>query len=352
MKKIAVSPPSGMTFDTLFAKECPWYAPGTADRWEYLLREQLALSGYKLCSAEQMLDASVIAIIHWSDISFSLLKQYPEKRHIYYGPEPHIVRPYHTHRGLRYLSRLMDQCITSYEMNVDRERGLSCIPGAYNYEVSFSAALPYAERPFLLATVSADKNAKDPKELYSQRRAVIDWFEENAPGEFHFWGAGWRESYRRYHTYGGQADCKLTCLSQAKFALCFENVKETMGCISEKLFDAMFAETVPIYWGADNITDYVPADCFIDYRTLKSPENLYAYLNSMHDETYQAYRQNIKAYLASDATQKLSYVRMGEALISSVESEKRAHPTALDVLIFKANLYAPVVWEKLHRLFR
>ena len=36
--------------------------------------------------------------------------------------------------------------------------------------------------------------------------------------------------------------------------------------MTEKLFDCFFSGTVPVYWGAPDVFDWVPADCFIDMR--------------------------------------------------------------------------------------
>ena len=279
MKKIAVFPPSGMTFDTLFAKDCPWYAPGIADRYEYLMRKQFAHDGYELCPAEQSLDESIIAIIHWSNISVSLLKKYPERIHIYYAYEPHFSRLYNTRIGLWQLSHLMDYSISLYENARNLKRGVYALPSVYNFNVNTSSVISQQPK-FLLATVSADKSASVRGELYSQRRAVIDWFEKNAPEEFRFWGENWRERYQHYKTYGGKASCKLTCLSQARFALCFENIRDQAGFITEKLYDGMFSGAIPVYWGAKNIADHIPTNCFIDYRKFENPEKLYTYLKS------------------------------------------------------------------------
>lgn len=41
------------------------------------------------------------------------------------------------------------------------------------------------------------------------------------------------------------------------------------GYITEKIFDCFFPGVIPIYWGAENVTDYIPQDTFIDRRNLK-----------------------------------------------------------------------------------
>ena len=351
-KKIAVYPPPGMTFESLFAKDCPWYAPGVADRYEYLMRKQFSADGYELCSADsgdRPLDASVVAIIHWSSINISLLKRYPDKIHIYYVFEPHINRPYNTKMGICQLSHLMDYSISLYENVENPTRGIYSISTIYNFEINFSRADSNSPQ-YLLATVSADKSALTKGELYSQRRAVIDWFEENAPDEFRFWGAGWRERYQHFKTYGGQAECKLTCLSQAKFALCFENIRDQTGYITEKLFDGMNSGAITVYWGAKNITDHIPADCFIDYRSLQTPEKLYQYLHSLSDNEINSYRERIRNWLSSTSPEQFSYQRWVERTEMVIEQGKRAKPSALHYVLYYIQLYIPVVRNKLHRL--
>ena len=40
-------------------------------------------------------------------------------------------------------------------------------------------------------------------------------------------------------------------------------------------FDAFVAGNIPIYWGADDIEDYIPKNCFIDRRNFSNHEKLY-----------------------------------------------------------------------------
>lgn len=60
------------------------------------------------------------------------------------------------------------------------------------------------------------------------------------------------------------------------------------------------AGNVPIYWGATNVADYIPKECFIDQRDFASMEELYAYLKQMPKEEYAIYIDNIRSFLSSD----------------------------------------------------
>jgi hypothetical protein len=97
----------------------------------------------------------------------------------------------------------------------------------------------------------------------------------------------------------GAARSKSTTLAQFRFALCFEN-SVLKGWMTEKLFDCFFAGTVPVYWGAPDVLDWVPADCFIDMRKFKDFAGLRAFLHSLTPADEQCYREAARKYLVSD----------------------------------------------------
>jgi len=55
----------------------------------------------------------------------------------------------------------------------------------------------------------------------------------------------------------------------------------------------------PIYWGAPNITDRIPAECFIDMRRFSNYQDLRAYLKSLDENAIRTYRQNARDFLSS-----------------------------------------------------
>ncbi len=71
----------------------------------------------------------------------------------------------------------------------------------------------------------------------------------------------------------------------------------TSGYITEKIWDSFKAKTVPIYWGASNIEDYVPKNCYIDYRDFLDFEKLYTFLSNMTEIEYNTYIGNIESFL-------------------------------------------------------
>ena len=99
--------------------------------------------------------------------------------------------------------------------------------------------------------------------------------------------------------YKGPAISKAQTLGEYTFALCFENAV-IKGWITEKVFDCFFAGTVPIYWGAPDITNYVPENCFIDMRRFANYEELRTFLRSLEPKDILQFKENAKTFLASD----------------------------------------------------
>ena len=121
--------------------------------------------------------------------------------------------------------------------------------------------VPFHEKK-LCTLIGANKNFSHPFELYSKRREAIAFFESHAPQDFDFYGYGW--DARRYKTFRGSVKSKTETFRKYKFSICYENLTNIKGWITEKIFGSFVAGCVPIYWGATNIGDFVPAKCFID----------------------------------------------------------------------------------------
>jgi hypothetical protein len=97
----------------------------------------------------------------------------------------------------------------------------------------------------------------------------------------------------------GTAGSKSRTFSQYRFALCFEN-SVLKGWMTEKLFDSFFAGTIPVYWGAPDVYDWVPADCFIDMTRFRDFAELRRFLHALTKADEDRYREAARAYLASD----------------------------------------------------
>lgn len=153
----------------------------------------------------------------------------------------------------------------------------------------------------LCTMIAGNKDFRHPNAIYSERRKVIEFYEKNHPDQFDLYGTDWR-----CKSYKGTVPHKAPVLKKYKFSYCYENTWKQKGYVTEKIFDCLVAGCVPIYLGADNITSYVPKECFVDRRDFSSDEELYQFISSMDRETYEGYIEAILKYLSSPEVQKFS----------------------------------------------
>jgi hypothetical protein len=159
--------------------------------------------------------------------------------------------------------------------------------------------VPFSERK-LIVNISGRKTSPHERELYSARLAMIRYLESVRPMDFDLFGPGWEAERPALTCYRGLVKHKWDIYPNYRFGLCFENIRDEDGYITEKIFDCMRAKCVPIYWGAGNITDYVDSAAFIDRRNFDSNQTLVDFLTGMGDEQYKSYRRAADAFLASE----------------------------------------------------
>jgi hypothetical protein len=207
-----------------------------------------------------------------------------------------------------------------------------------------------SERKFLVM-INANKLPRvDYEELYTERLRALTYFASvNAIDLF---GGGWNRASNRVGksripatlkslyldakglwqrvrpdplleaartVYRGRAASKSSTLSEYTFAICFENMI-LEGWITEKIFDCFFVGTIPVYWGAPEIAELVPPECFIDMRNFTSYEDLHRYLRGLTSSQITEFRNCARNFLESDdydPFRKSTFARIFENLITS-----------------------------------
>ncbi|MCK5632135.1 hypothetical protein KAH94_00120 [bacterium] len=220
------------------------------------------------------------------------LQEYPKEKRILVLWEGPVVRPNDYKK--EYLN-IFSKIYTWNDSFIDNEKYFK-----FNYTRPYFSVAPHDfsfEQKKLCTMINYNKNSKHHLSLYGQRREVIEFFENQYQDDFDLYGRGWKSC--GYENYKGSVDSKTECIKQYRFCFTYENARDISGYITEKLFDVMVAGSVPVYWGANNITDYVPKNCFIDRRDFEDNDQLYQYLKTMNEQEYQEYTGNIKKYLAS-----------------------------------------------------
>lgn len=217
----------------------------------------------------------------------------------------------------------------------------------FNYAFTIPASIPKSfDKEHLCCLIVGNKSSTHPDELYSERRAAIRWFEQHHPDAFTLFGTRWDEytftgpkilrAFNRiafvklsmyklfgdvYPSYKGKVVSKHATMRSYKFAIAYENIKDQEGYITEKIFDTFFAGCVPIYLGANNITDYVPKQCFIDKRDYESYEELYMYISTMDEKRYLEYLESIETFLNSSDADPFRAETFAKTIIDTVVKE-------------------------------
>jgi len=167
------------------------------------------------------------------------------------------------------------------------------------------------------------------RELFTERVRAVEFFERY--GEIDLYGVGWNDppmrvgrtwvpwtirsllngAQRRWdrirpdpmlraarRVYRGRLETKNDTLAGYRFALCFENTI-LKGWLTEKVFECFLVGTVPIYWGATDVHELIPPDCYIDMRHFSGYEDLRAFLKSLPPDSIRAYRENARDFIRS-----------------------------------------------------
>tara|TARA_R110001632_G_scaffold60284_2_gene146332 strand:+ start:103572 stop:104576 length:1005 start_codon:yes stop_codon:yes gene_type:complete len=219
----------------------------------------------------------------------------------------------------------------------------SIVDGIKYFKINFCAELPktirkdITHKKKLCTLISGNKRTSHPLELYSKRIEAIRWFEKNHLSEFDLYGVGWNEFIfsgpkiiralnkikffkkifsPKFPSYKGKVEQKKSTLENYRFSICYENARDIPGYITEKIFDCFFAGCIPVYWGANNIADHIPKECFVDKRDFLSYEAMYDYLVSMSDNEYLERLVSIENFLNSNDANTFSAQFFSDVIVN------------------------------------
>lgn len=214
------------------------------------------------------------------------------------------------------------------------------------------------DRDFLVMINSNKLPRLYDRELYTERVRAVEHFHRF--GEIDLYGPNWDKSPRRLgktwmpgfvrmalqrlsdlryrlwrppeyaaaaEAHRGFAESKPETLSRYDFALCFENMV-LEGWITEKLFDCLFVGTVPVYWGAPDIEEWVPRDCFVDMREFADYAELRSHLRGLTATELERYREAGKSYLESDRFDPFRTSTFVDRLVGVVEEDTATRASA------------------------
>jgi alpha(1,3/1,4) fucosyltransferase len=283
--------------------------------YDVALKNELAKYDIDLSTEDINKAEEADAVIYTFVPKYNISKNHQQKKYLLII-EPPVVLPTNwdkkNHTGY-------DRVFTWNESLVDNQRyfllrlgfNLKFDPGDKNFK----------DRKLCTMIAGYKYFCNHPRELYTKRNDAVKWFTRFHPTEFEYYGKNWpdylssprfnkifriipssikRIFFLRNTTYRGVLATKHTSLQRYRFSICYENMCDVPGYVTEKIFDSFAAGCIPIYWGASNIKELIPADCFIDRRDFKTYEDLYDYIKKIDTRQYLDYLDNIKKYLNSE----------------------------------------------------
>lgn len=292
-----------------------------------MLKQSLNDKGHICHTLDQYHRADVDVLIFSSRFDSQLreallyIRKNPRIKFILTANEPWIICPMHTPKILGGLP--IDFVLTWNDAAVKKYKHIKkCNIGEPYIHADSIPAVKCNEKKMCCLIVT-NKTSNYPNELYSERLAAVRFFaRKNA--DFDLFGMGWESSKDLLvkKVYKGPVASKKDVMQYYKFAICYENNKDEMGFITEKIFDCFAAGCVPVYYGARNVTEYIPRECFIDFRDFADYEELYSFMMNMEEKEYNEYLKTVKKFLQTDAYKEFTSEAYVRNIMQAIEDLK------------------------------
>lgn len=250
--------------------------------------------------------------------TLKVLRENPCVRIIYTAIEPQIICPLHSPL---ILGDLPFDIVLTWNLTITEKFAhiKRANIGEPIIKVASIPAVKFNDKNFI-CMISANKTSTQPDELYSERLKAVDFFSRTAEG-FDLYGVGWGRNMNPAitGTYKGEVTSKKDVMKNYKFSVCYENVKGERGLVTEKIFDCFAAGCVPIYYGAVDIANHIPKDCFIDVRDFRNYAELYCFLRGMAEKDYRGYLVAAKDFLTTDTYWEFTSQAFARNVIDAIE---------------------------------
>lgn len=308
------------------------------ERYIYLKKE-FELHGYQ-CDTDDICARKSVDVLIFSDIASSLkqvltvITRNPMVKLLYIPEEPPVISCLHE-SDILALFPVDSIAYWSDDFVKENRYGVKCNTGQPIISPEKISSILFHQKKFLVA-ITSSKLIKHKNGIHQERFAAFNFFSRKSQG-IDLYGVGWdKTSYPFVKTsYRGMCDTKKDVLQHYKFSICFENAKNYPGLITEKIFDCFASGVVPIYYGAPNVSDYIPESCFINFSQFSSYEELYRFLINMTESEYQHYLDAVKEFIKTPEYYEFTSKRFAEVILEQVQSLMKASSPNRTLLEFK-----------------
>jgi len=160
--------------------------------------------------------------------------------------------------------------------------------------------------------------------LEHKRRAIVALSRTDS---FHLYGRGWDrvgvgDSTKLIQAVGrcyrGEVDDRVAILQRYRFTYVVENSRFP-GFITEKLFDAFRAGSIPVYDGTPDVTQYVPKEAYVLVSDFARWDTLVQYLQQMTDSEAAERRSSAAQFLRSRRFDIFDTQASAQRLVASLQ---------------------------------
>lgn len=158
-----------------------------------------------------------------------------------------------------------------------------------------------------------------PGQLFTFRFRVAKACSMFPEGSFDLFGTGWETNPDTSRICRGvPKESTLAYLGRYRFDLTFENHRSDCGLLSERIWDALWGDSVPVYYGHRKIDELVPRECFVDAGEFRDPKDLVSWLCACPEKTWDGYRDAGREFIRSPEIVKWLPEAFAETFLTAI----------------------------------
>ena len=243
-----------------------------------------------------------------------------------------ILVMWETSLGARYAANpanhlVYDAVFTYIKTLIDEQRYFFLPPRAF-YRDRITTGLPFEQRR-VGCLVGTNREFRYRSGLFAMKKgwkfSLRDWIDYVfCPGElirfrsrfgkicanyegapFDIFGEGWETLPEAHAVYRGiPKESTLRYVGKYRYYFAFENHTSSCGLISERVWDALWGDTVPVYLGHTGLDQFIPRECYIDAAQFDDPNEMLDWLCRASKGMWLKYHEAGREFIYSGAVDK------------------------------------------------